>query len=95
MPAEITEAKFKFEDDRLNELLVLYKARNFKDYLTKNDLSIWNQYRLGKFASPKNMALEHYFGRINELKKSPGVNAKQLALLEDLEKYGELIYKSL
>lgn len=43
--AELAHFKPKFKDERLNRLLIHYKARNFPSVLDENESQIWQEYR--------------------------------------------------
>lgn len=44
-PDDLADFKPDFADERLGELLVRYKARNFPQSLTESELTQWDQYR--------------------------------------------------
>lgn len=48
-PNELTVANFPFKDDRLKQLLPLYKARNYPESLTSDEQTAWEGYRYRRF----------------------------------------------
>ncbi len=70
-----------FHDERLPELFLHYKARNYRDTLSQSELELWKEYRQQKLkaAEPKfNAEMEIY---------RPIVDAKQKVLLEQLQQW--------
>lgn len=47
-PIDLCESHFLFQDKRLNELLFLYRARNFKESLSTSEVKLWREMRRDK-----------------------------------------------
>jgi len=82
----------EFEDDRLNRLLPLYKARNFPNAISDEDRKIWEAFRKQKLLGGKDKSLaSKFFVRIGELMQQPNLTSHQSFLLQELQLYGESI----
>lgn len=93
-PTEIQTLLAKFSDIRLKNMLPLYKARNYHEYLDKEEKKSWQKYLESRLiVGGKNSRINLYFQQINELKKSK-LNSNQNHLLKDLEHYGNKILAS-
>lgn len=73
----------EFDDERLPDLLLHYKARNFEDILDETERQKWEEYRMGRIKSRQN----DYIKAIQQLAKE----GKDSYLLEELQ----LWYQSL
>jgi exodeoxyribonuclease-1 len=79
-----------FKDKRLNELLPLYKARNYATSLSDEERSAWEDYRKTKLLGGDNSSrAARYFKRLSELNEQTWLNQEQRFLLEELQLYGE------
>lgn len=79
-----------FHDDRLNQLLLLYQARNFPKSLTDTQRSEWEKVVHARlFDGGEKSKIARYFQRIDELEESKRLTKKQKILLEDLRLYGQ------
>lgn len=72
-----------FTDDRLNELLLRYKARWFAESLAEDERKTWETYRSQKFAA----ALPGYLTTLSKLAET----AQDTYLLEELQLWAESI----
>lgn len=86
---EMEKLHLKFNDERLNYLLGLYKARNFPGSLSKDEINYWNSYRQRKFNTGD--YAEKYFARLKELADQKGMTTSQKNTLNDLEAYGQSV----
>lgn len=90
-PKEISALAGKLKDKRLQAMLPLYLARNFKPDLTPDEIKQWDSYRHKRLmAGGQNSRLALYFKRIKEL-KSASKSKHTNYLLNELEIYGQLI----
>lgn len=77
-------------DDRLKQLLPLYKARNFSNRLSDEERAAWDTYKTKRlFDGGPQSRLARYFKRIEELSKESRLTQNQKFLLEDLNLYGQ------
>jgi exodeoxyribonuclease-1 len=91
-PTDLPAAGAKLKDERLKQLLPLYKARNFPSALTSEERQAWDKFcfqrlqdngatsRLGKFG-----------GRLQALAADKKLTQNQRFLLEELQLYAESI----
>lgn len=90
---ELAEKDFHFVDQRLPELFLRYKARNFPACLNEEELEQWERYRASKLLDNNSQYLtfNRFFERIQEIASSEGVTSRDLNILEDLKYYAESI----
>lgn len=89
---EIEALSPTFADDRLNKLLPLYKARNYKSKLNDQELTEWETFRKHKLLDGNQSSLaSKYFQRLSELALLHKNNQAKLYLLEELQLYGQSI----
>lgn len=89
---EIASLEIKFEDARLNELLPLYKARNFIETLTNEEREQWESYRKQVLLGGGISSRAHkFFARLSELAARPDLTKDEQFLLQELQLYGESI----
>lgn len=90
--SEIADLTMNFQDDRMQALLPLYKARNFHKYLNDDERAAWEQFRTHKLLSGKNNSrAAKYFKRLGELAEDKGLSDAKRYLLEELQLYGQSI----
>ena len=77
---------FPFQDARLVEMLLRYRARNFPDSLSSDEQQEWFEFCRDKCFSGEDSRLESELENIQNLK---GSNSEQLALLDQLRQYLE------
>lgn len=90
-PDKILSFKDQLSDRRLQELLPLYKARNYPRSLNSDERAEWDKFcqqRLAQGGSESRLA--RYFARLQELAKGE-LTANQQYLLEELQLYGQSI----
>lgn len=81
-----------FKDARLQALLPLYKARNFRQFLHDEERAEWEHYRERKLLGGKQSSrLAKYFNRLGELAAQPDLPPDKRYLLEELQLYGQSI----
>ena len=89
-PKELYSYSDKLRDKRLQQLLPLYKARNFPLTLTDEERSQWEAHKNKKlFEGGDNSQLAKYFMKLQEISTRPGLTVAQQHLLEDLQLYGQ------
>ena len=90
-PFKLAEKSFDFSDDRLDEMLFRYRARNYPQTLSNEEKQRWEQFRQQRLHDNNQsyMTAEKYFKRIDELKNSASIPDEQLNLLKALEDYGK------
>jgi exodeoxyribonuclease-1 len=91
-PVEILgEQVVDFADERLEELLFRYRARNYPDTLTGEEMERWEVFRSNRLMQPKKgwRSLEAYGNELQRLAANPELTPDQQHILEDLHLYGE------
>ncbi|NOT10753.1 MAG: exodeoxyribonuclease I [Methylococcaceae bacterium] len=86
-PIELSSKKYEFNDSRLPEMIFRYRARNFPETLTTEELSRWYDFCRSKLMGLNPGAaitLGHYLARITELKQQ---NHPKLDMLNALDAY--------
>lgn len=89
-PTELSLSNFAFSDDRLKQLFVLYKARNFPKRLSDDERQQWETFRTRRLQKQ----LPGYMSRLNELSAGKLSESKQY-VLEELRLYVESIMPEL
>lgn len=90
-PSEISSFAATFKDERLQELVPLYKARNYPQLLTDEERIIWEDHRVKMLiGGGMSSAMARFGTRLTELSKSITDENKQY-LLEELRLYAESI----
>jgi exodeoxyribonuclease-1 len=88
-PEEISTLDLNFKDNRLKLLLPLYKARNYPKLLNDQERSEWQNFRRQKLIDSG--LADSFFGRLEELAKTPGLDGEKQYLLEELNLYGQSV----
>lgn len=91
---QISTANLYFEDKRLGELYIRYKARNFPGSLNDDEQAQWEEYqqqRLFTDDSGKSLTLELFRDKVEELKADPTQYPERQYLLDEILKYAEMI----
>ncbi|PSF14305.1 exodeoxyribonuclease I [Marinobacter fuscus] len=85
------EQEVRFEDPRLPEMLFRYRARNYPNTLSGEDMERWEQFRTERLMQPKKgwRSLEAYGLELQRLAADPELTPKRQQILEDLHLYGE------
>lgn len=89
---ELADLHLDFADERLKHLLPLYKARNYPNSLSEEELVWWERFKYRRLmdGGEKSKAAS-YFKRLGELAEQPGLGAEQKYLLEELQLYGQSV----
>ncbi|WP_067862359.1 exodeoxyribonuclease I [Neptuniibacter marinus] len=93
-PSELAEIDLPFQDGRLEEMLLRYKARNCPSVLTHEEQMQWESYRRGKLIKGENghLTMEQFYNRLNELYTEHNQDETKQHILEELSVYAEAIY---
>jgi len=97
-PEELAAARFTFEDPRLPEMLLRYRARNWPHTLMPKERETWDAYRAQRLTSPDSsgsMTLDIYRKRLTELRTESTGDPQRLALLDELERWAERVMDGL
>ncbi len=91
-PYDLAAASFPFEDPRLPEMLLRYRARNFPDTLTGEERAAWEEYRFARLTDPEagaSICLEAYQARIEEHLADAALADADREVLRALLDYGD------
>ncbi|MES1978360.1 MAG: exodeoxyribonuclease I [Pseudomonadota bacterium] len=90
-PAELAHARIGFDDDRLEEIVFRYRARNFADTLSPEDAERWEAHRAARLLEGEGGArnVDALFAEIDVLAQA--ADEKGQAVLEALYEYAELV----
>jgi len=89
-PEELAQASFPFEDARLPEMLFRYRARNFPQSLSAEELARWDEYRFARLTEPEggaSICMDEYQATIEQLLASGELDAAQQTLMRQLLDY--------
>lgn len=92
---ELAALDLPFQDPRLEEMLLRYKARNYPEALTEEEHQRWEEYRSHKLLNPDNngyLTIPQLYEKLNQLAQQPGISARDQQILEELAYYAESIY---
>jgi len=91
-PDELNDLSRDFHDERLRQLLPLYKARNFPRTLTDDERAAWEAHCYDVLMNGGTESkLARYMHRLTELAATSGGRADKQYLLEELQLYAESI----
>ena len=85
-PEQMAKSAFKFTDNRLPEMLFRYRARNYPETLSADELQSWNVFcanRLTGRQDGSGIVLDDYFNRLDELRRDENVSSEIINALED------------
>ncbi len=91
---ELYELSLAFQDPRLEEMLLRYKARNFPHTLSEDEVQRWEEYRSRKLLQGEAgcYSFPQLSKDLNELAQKPDLSDRDRHILEELALYAESIY---
>lgn len=89
----LADLALDFTDDRLEQLLPRYKARNFPKSVTASERESWEQYRTQRLVQGLSgqLSLDQFAKRLAELAAVKSANENAQYLLQELQLYAESI----
>ncbi|PIE25283.1 MAG: exodeoxyribonuclease I [Neptuniibacter caesariensis] len=92
-PDTLAALDLPFQDPRLGDMLLRYKARNCPHILTYEEQMEWEAYRQRKLLKGEggHLTMEKFYQRLNELYSQP-MDEQRKHILEELAVYAEAIY---
>jgi len=96
-PSALINKSFDFSDERLNEMLFRFRARNYPEYLTEVETQRWNTFRRDRLFNEDHpwMTSLKFDNRIDELKKDRSISAEKIVFLDELLTYKNDLIKQL
>ncbi|MBS97454.1 MAG: exodeoxyribonuclease I [Oceanospirillaceae bacterium] len=94
-PEALEFIELPFQDPRLEEMLIRYKARNYPHTLREEEHQRWEEYRSRKLLSDDNhgyLTIPAYYDELNRLVQQPEITDRDRMILEELALYAESIY---
>ncbi len=89
---ELSKLNVKFDDDRLNQLLPLYKARNFPKSLSDAERQTWQRFCERRLLGGKQQSrAAKYFERLGQLDEQKDLSQNKRYLLEELQLWGQSV----
>ena len=90
---ELSSDSIFFRDERYQQLLFLYRAKNFPESLNQEEQHEWEEIRFQRLtnASEGYLTLEDYSAQIDELLTQETVSERDRAILRELEDWGSQI----
>ena len=86
--SELNDIKPEFKDSRLNELLPLYRARNFPETLSEEEQEAWDVYRLSKLTDGESESqLAKFESEINDVMSNKHLSKKDIEIINQLKTY--------
>ena len=81
----------KFKDEKLSDLLIYFKARNYPESLTEDEAEKWFEVVQGRVQAGENgyLSIDAYFQRINAMREQ---HPERESLWKQLESYGESFF---
>ncbi|MBQ0757612.1 MAG: exodeoxyribonuclease I [Amphritea sp.] len=94
-PQQLGGLELAFQDSRLEEMFLRYRARNYPFSLNDDERSRWEEFRHQRLLGPENggyLTMTALFAKLNELYQKPELSGSQKEILEELALYAEAIY---
>lgn len=93
-PNHLDQLDLAFQDARLEEMLLRYKARNFPHTLTEEEIQHWEEYRSRKLLQGEAgcYSFPKLSEELNTLAQNPDLSERDRHILEELALYAESIY---
>ena len=89
---DIAEINLDFKDQRLSNLLPLYKARNFPNNMSTEDVIKWDEFRQQRLlGSGTSSRAAKYFEKLAKLAEGSDLTPENQFILEELQLYGQSI----
>jgi exodeoxyribonuclease-1 len=93
-PADLGSYEFGFQDQRLETLLFRYRARNFPETLSEEEMPEWESYRYQRLTGgidPGILGFQDFFTELERQLATGRLTTAQIDLLHELRLYGESI----
>jgi len=93
-PQQLADKPIAFKDKRLPELLFRYRARNWPESLSEEEMQRWQQYRNRRLQEPDgggSLTLEQYGEIIGRLRDERADDPEAQQILDALEEWGGML----
>jgi len=92
---ELATLDLPFQDPRLEEMLLRYKARNYPQTLSAEQQQRWEEYRSRKLLAEDNngyLNIPNFYAELNRIAQLPTTTDRDREILQELAYYAESIY---
>ena len=86
-PEQLAADKFLFNDERLAEMLLRFRARNYPETLTGDEVALWDEFRRHRLldeSGPGGLAFTEYQAIIQQWRERPDLSIGQIEILDQL-----------
>ncbi|MCW8828317.1 MAG: exodeoxyribonuclease I [Gammaproteobacteria bacterium] len=96
-PEKLGEQSWVFEDRRLPELLLRFRARNYPQTLTEEERGQWLEHCRDRLVNGDSghMSFEQFFNEVERIKREEPLDERGKQLLAEVERYGRELRASL
>lgn len=94
-PEALYELSPAFQDPRLEEMFLRYKARNYPDTLLPEQRMVWEEFRKARLLGQDgtgHLSFEGYSSALEQAYNNPELTETQRYILDELVSYGQSIY---
>ncbi len=87
--AELSSLQLPFTDQRLDEMLFRYRARNYPASLSAEEAEMWEEYRLARITDPDfgaSITIDDYYARLEELSQAENNSP---SIIKSLHEYAD------
>lgn len=91
-PDELRDHSFVFEDARLDDMLFRYRARNFPESLSAEELQQWHEFRYYRLTDPEadvSISMEEFLETTQTLLNDEACSERDRTILEELQDYSD------
>jgi len=90
---ELSSDSVHFRDERYQQLLFLYRAKNYPDSLNESERHDWEEIRFQRLTNPGEgyLTLDSYSAEIEELLAKDGLSERDRNILRALEDWGQQV----
>lgn len=92
LPEQLGSYPLRTDDSRIPEMLFRYRARNYPQSLTPQEMQRWEEYRMERLTQVDaggSIVAEDYFEKLAELRADPDFSEDKRAILDALDDYAQ------
>lgn len=91
--AELASDSIYFRDERYQQLLFLYRAKNYPESLSEDEAHLWEEIRFQRLTNPGEgyLTLDTYVAEIDELLAQKTLSERDRTILRALEEWGSQV----
>ncbi|MCW9018243.1 MAG: hypothetical protein OQJ89_14830, partial [Kangiellaceae bacterium] len=88
----LAQSQFNFEDNRLDEMLFRYRARNAPETLSAEERTRWNAFKKSNFFDQSSLLFDELMDKLEALQQDP---SNDQSILLDVKTYAQQLVDSL